>query len=125
MGDFPNFKLHFDLLEEEKNKNVMEEDGEPNQKTRFVSMAESERVKLLEESHSRSTKYTTKWVVSIFKGTGVYSYNLYIYFKLFLTTTNRSLSFHSRMECSESAPTCPPRGYDSPTAQPQFTRILH
>ena len=51
MGDFPNFTLHFNFSE----------------KTRFVSMSESERDKLVEESQAKSTRSTTKWVVSLFK----------------------------------------------------------
>ena len=72
-----NFELNFDLLEKEKKKkNVMEEDWEMElmtQKTHCVSMAESKRIKLLEESHSKSTKHTTKWAVSILFGQHKYT----------------------------------------------------
>lgn len=45
------------------------------QKTHFVSMAKSKCIKLLEESHSKLRKQTKNWILSIFKGTGIYSYN--------------------------------------------------
>ena len=45
MGDLPNFTLHFDIFEK----------------------SESERDQLVEESQAKSTRSTTKWVVSLFK----------------------------------------------------------
>ena len=71
--DLPNFTLEFDFLEEEEEvpSEVLPElvAEQPKKKRRFVDTTEEEfRNKLLNDSQAKATKYTTKWVGSLFSG---------------------------------------------------------
>lgn len=70
--DLPNFTLEFDFLKDEEQvpAEVVPElvAEKPKKKRRFVDTTEEERNKLLNDSEAKATKYTTKWVVSLFSG---------------------------------------------------------
>ena len=66
-SNFPMFHFNFPLFNENENKQFPDKEGEVN-KSRFVSLTETDREKLLQDSEAKSTKYSTKWVVNIFKG---------------------------------------------------------
>ena len=70
--DLRNFTLEFEFLKEEEEAlaEVLPElvAEQPKKKRRFVDTTEEERNKLLNDSQAKATKYTTKWVVSLFSG---------------------------------------------------------
>ena len=71
--DLPNFSIsgceeNVDFASKENTKT----DKNP---TRFASLSESELQNILAEKQSASTKKTTNWCVSTFKGMAVYNYH--------------------------------------------------
>ena len=61
-SETPNFEINFDFLM------ACKENEEPTSVTRFVTLTEEDRNKLIEDSMSKKTKFATKWVVTLFKG---------------------------------------------------------